>query len=292
MSSADLQKAGLDDRFQSKFTVANGVHFHYVIGGSGEPLVLLHGYPLTWYSWRKIMPALAEHYTVIVPDLPGLGDSKEPSAGFEKSAIAEDIRALVHELGFQNITLIGHDMGAPVAYAYARQHPSEVDRLVILDVPLTGYGLREFGQRLHLWHFDFFEAPGLPETLLEGRERQLIESFYPSYNPTAITSADVDEYVRSYTAPGSLKTSLEYYRAFAKDEQWMRETSAPKLEMPVLAIGGEFAGAAAPFASLVQLAHNVTGKVLPNCGHYLAEEQPTALLQELFQFLALTKTAS
>jgi pimeloyl-ACP methyl ester carboxylesterase len=292
MDKTTLQSAGLDDRFQSKFAIANGVDFHYVIGGSGDLLVLLHGWPLTWYSWRKIMPALAEKYTVIAPDLPGLGDSKAPVAGFEKRSIAEDIHTLVQTLGFEKVSLIGHDMGAPIAYAYARQHPAEVERLAILDVPLNGYGFEEFGHKLHLWHFDFFQVPGLAEVLLEGRERQLIESFYPHYNPSAITPTDVDEYARSYTAPGALQTSLEYYRAFPQDEKWLRENSEPKLEMPVLAIGGEFAGASAPFASLVQLAHNVTGKILPNCGHYHAEETPAELLEELFPFLLSAKTTS
>lgn len=283
--SPSLQKSGLDARFKSSHIEAGGVRFHYVAGGSGAPLVLLHGWPLTWYSWRKVMPTLANHFTVIAPDLPGLGDSGPSGNGYEKHAIARSICAFVHALGYHRVALIGHDMGAPIAYAYARQCPDEVERLAILDVPLNPFGLDEFARRLHLWHFDFFQSADLAETLAAGRERQLIEHFYPSYNRCAITASDADEYARTYTATGSFAVSLAYYRAFKADAEWSLKTASPKLELPVLALGGEFAGAASPFASLTQVAHNVTGRILRNCGHYHAEEQPEALLVELLRFL-------
>lgn len=176
-------------------------------------------------------------------------------------------------------------MGAPVAYAYARLYPAAATRLAVLDVPLAGYGLDEFARRLHLWHFDFFREPGLAERFITGHERAFIEAFYPDYAPDALNVAARDEYARTYTRPGALAESLAYYRAFPQDVAWTQETAKPKLEIPALAVGGEFAGASAPFESLCQLAHPVTGRVLRDCGHYLAEEKPEALLAELLPFL-------
>jgi pimeloyl-ACP methyl ester carboxylesterase len=171
-------------KFNQQFThetaLVNGVRIHYVIGGSGEPVVLLHGFPLTWYYWRKIMPTLAQRYTVIAPDLRGLGDSSKPSSGYDPQTLAEDIHQLVRQLGFQRILLVGHDWGGPVAYAYAyaAANRDEVQKLVILEavIPVFGQGqqgvLPNTGQAP--WHFSFHQVPDVPEALTAGRERLYI----------------------------------------------------------------------------------------------------------------------
>jgi pimeloyl-ACP methyl ester carboxylesterase len=158
---------------------------HYVIGGQGDPVVLLHGWPQTWYEWHKVMPALAKNYTVIVPDLRGLGDSSKPASGYDGNTTAEDIHQLVTQLGFNDIFLVGHDLGAFVSYSYAAAHPNEVSRLVILDVPIAGTGPELNLTRL--WHIPFHMVRDIPETLVEGKEREYLTWFYRNYayNPAA-----------------------------------------------------------------------------------------------------------
>ena len=219
--------APLEHLFTHHTTEVNGVRFHSVIGGQGSPLVLLHGWPKTWYAWRKIMPELAHHYTVIAPDLPGLGDSTPSETEYDTLTAAESLFQLVHALGYQQIYLVGHDLGALVAFAYAVQHREQVQRLVILDVPVEGFGLNE----LHPWHFGFFQAPGLAESLAEGRVRLLLQFFFSGMgSPTAFTSEDVDEYVRCYSNPDVLRAGFEYYRSFPRNEQRMKEYGKHKLQ--------------------------------------------------------------
>lgn len=281
-----MHQTDFDKTFTHHTATVNHVSLHYVMGGQGDPLVLLHGWPVTWYSWRKIMPALAEQYSVVAPDLRGFGDSEKPAAGYDKRTLAEDIYQLMRHLGFEKIYLVGHDMGAPVAYTYAAEHRADVRRLVILDVPMNGFGLDEFARKQHVWHIDFFQVPDLPEALITGRERTFIHWVCSAfYHPAAITEADIAEYVRCYSTPGAIHAGLECYRAFPQDEQQFNAYSQQKLEMPVLAIGGENSGGAFPFSSLTQLAKNVRGEIIKDCGHFIAEEQPEVLTQQLLAFL-------
>ena len=188
-----------------------GVRLHYVTAGSGDPVVLLHGWPQTWYEWRRIMPALAARYTVIAPDLRGLGDSSRPATGYDKRTNANDIHQLMNKLGFEKIFLVGHDWGGPVAYAYACAHPNDVRKLVILDVTIPGESWERIPQitrRGGIWHLAFHNVRDLPEALIQGRERTYLSWFYRSgYDPRAISEADIDEYTRCYSAPGALRRS-------------------------------------------------------------------------------------
>lgn len=280
--------AQLAARFRHGEAQVNGVRLHYVIGGQGIPVVLLHGWPQTWYEWRKIMPALAEKYTVIAPDLRGMGDSERTEGGYDASTTAEDIFSLVHSLGFEQIYLVGHDVGVSTAYAYAARYREAVRRLVILDVPLEGFGREEVAQKRGIWHFGFYQAPGsLAESLVEGRERILLQWFFSrAVNPVAFTQEDIDEYVRCYSGRESLRAGFKYYRSFSTNAQQFQEYSKQKLQIPVLALGGEYSGAGSPFYSLAQLAEHVSGGMIPQCGHYIAEEQPDELVRRLFAFFA------
>jgi pimeloyl-ACP methyl ester carboxylesterase len=270
------------------FAELRDVRFHYVRAGSGEPVVLLHGWPQTWYEWRKVIPALAERYTVIAPDLRGLGDSSRPAGGYDKQTIADDVRQLVLSLGFERILLVGHDWGGPVAYAYAAAHPGEVRKLAILDVAIPGSGfeklvsLRPGGG---LWHVAFHNVRDLPEELVAGRERTYLSWFYrTAYDPAAISDADVDEYVRCYSAPGAMRAGFEYYRALFQDIEDNRESARTKLPMPVLALGGEHGFAAHAKRSMEALAEDVCGGVVERCGHWIPEERPDVLIEELIRF--------
>ncbi|MDQ1262508.1 MAG: hypothetical protein QG575_1689, partial [Euryarchaeota archaeon] len=231
------------DRMFSHHTAkVNDVRLHYVIGGRGDPVLLLHGFAETWYMWRHIMPELAKYYTVIVPDMRGAGDSDKPIIGYDKRTMATDVHQLVQQLGYQRIFLVGHDIGLMVAYAYAAAYPADVRRLVLLDAPIPGTKVfEEFVSSGSAWHFAFHSVRNLPESLVAGRERTyLTEGFYRalSYNPAAFTEADVDEYVRCYSSPGGMRAGFEYFRAFPDDSKQNKEYLKSKLSMPVLALGG------------------------------------------------------
>jgi len=283
--------------FYHHMAVVNGVQIHYVIGGHGDPVVLLHGWPETWYEWRHVMPALAKNYTVIAPDLRGLGDSSKPLTGYDGKTVAEDIHQLVTQLGFKTIFLVGHDIGSFVAYSYAAAHPSEVKRLVIMDVPPAGFfppGRPPF------WWVLFHQTPDLPEALVQGKEMMYLSWFYHNaYNPAAITQADINEYVSHYSAPGGMHAGFEYYRAFPQDVVQNQNYSKTKLTMPVLAVGGANSPVGGPnitMSSVVYgmkiLAQNVQGIIVPNSGHWIPEEQPEFVIKMLENFFGgnTTKT--
>jgi len=267
------------------------VRLHYVTAGSGDPVVLLHGWPQTWFEWRRIIPALASRYTVIAPDMRGLGDSSRPVAGYDKRTVAHDIYQLVHKLGFQQFCLVGHDWGGPVAYAYACAHPDEVRKLAILDVTIPGEAWEKFPQitrRGGIWHLAFHNVRDLPEALVAGRERTYLSWFYRSaaYNPCAITEEEIDEYERCYAAPGAMRAGFEYYRAIFTDIDHNKENAKTKLKMPVLALGGERGFRNAPLHSMRELAENVRGGVVERAGHWLAEERPDYLIEQLIAFFS------
>src|ERR687896_1800004 len=172
--------------FSHHMASVNGIQMHYVIGGQGDPVVLLHGWPETWYAWHHVMPALAKNYTVIAPDLRGIGDSSKPPTGYDGKTVAEDIHQLVTQLGFNTIFLVGHDIGSSVAYPYAAEHPTEVKRLVIMDVPPPGFAPPGITPR---WWFSFHQTPDVPEALVQGKEMEYLLWHLRglALNPAAIT---------------------------------------------------------------------------------------------------------
>jgi len=202
--------------FSHHTAAENGIQLHYVIGGKGDPLVLLHGWPETWYGWRHVMLALAKNFTVVVPDLRGLGDSSKPLSGYDGKTLAEDLHQLVGRLGFKTIFLVGHDIGTQVAYSYAAAHPTEVKKLVVMELTIPGFAP---AVRMPLWWVTFHQTPDISEALVEGKEMMYLSWFFHNlaYNPAAITQADINEYVSHYSAPGGMRAGFEYYRAFPQD---------------------------------------------------------------------------
>jgi pimeloyl-ACP methyl ester carboxylesterase len=263
-------------------TSVNGVHLHYLKAGEGDAIVLLHGWPQTSHEWHRIMPKLAENYTAIAPDMRGMGDSSVAAAGYDKRTVAEDIHQLVQQLGFKQIYLVAHDMGVPVAYAYASLYPDEIRKLVILDVPPP-----IAGASINLWHIGFHMVPDLPEAMIQGREELYLRYFYGDAYPDRITAADVKEYVRCYSNPASLKASLDYYRAFPQDVQDNGTFAKTPLKMPVLVLSGERSplGTAA-YQVMQTLAIDVRGEVIPDCGHWIPEEQPEVLTTRIQAFFS------
>jgi len=185
-------------------TTVNGIQLHYVLGGGdygqGDPIVLLHGWPQTWYEWRHIIPQLiANNYTVIAPDLRGLGDSEKPQTGYDTKTVADDIYQLLKKVGYSKIYLVAHDWGGAVAYSYAAEHPEGVKKMVILDNFLPGFGYEEaanFSPNV-IWHFSFHNVRDLPEALIAAQEKLYLSYIINqyTYNSSAISQEDIDEYV-------------------------------------------------------------------------------------------------
>ncbi len=268
------------------------VQLHYVTAGAGFPVVLLHGWPQSWYEWRHILPELATKYRVIAPDLRGLGDSSRPLEGYDKKTIANDIWRLLHDhLGLKEFFLVGHDWGGPTAYALSAAHPEAVRKLAVLDVTIPGDGSTNFSQGGRRWHHAFHQTADLPEALIAGREDIYFSWFYRNWghHPNVLTAADIAEYLRVYSQPGALRAGFSYYRNLARDiadNEAIAKTF--KLPMPVLALGGNNAWGRRMevLESLQRVASNVRGGVIDHCGHWMPEEQPQVLLQHLLPFLA------
>ena len=265
--------------------IVGDIKLHYVRAGSGDPVVLLHGWPQTWYMWRKVIPALAERYTVIAPDLRGFGESSKPVGGYDKVTVAHDIYQLVQSLGFEKVFLVGHDMGGPTAYAYAATHPDDVRRLVILDVALTLDEAESLPYYKRLFHLSFHSEPDIAVALVAGRERTYLTHFYRNcYNPGAFSHEDIDEYVAAFSAPGALRASMAHYGASDVDLAQRKELAKTKLEMPVLALGGSMSFRKGVLHSCRQVANDVRGGIIEGAAHWVAEEQPEALCEQLLAF--------
>ena len=259
---------------------------HYVSAGadprSSPPVVLLHGWPETWYEWRHVMPAIAKHHPVIAPDLRGLGDSSRPAGGYDKRTVSEDIfRLLCGHLGLASWHLVGHDWGGPTAFALAAQHPEAVLSLTVIDVVIPGAG-GAFSQGGRRWHHAFHRTPELPEALVGGRERIYLGWFYRAYaaRPDAIDARAVEEYLRTYTDPEALRAGFAFYRNLPRDaaDNEALLASGFRLSMPVLAIGGgrtdAFGRAGEVEASMRRVATDVRGLIAEESGHFVPEEDP------------------
>ena len=282
--------------FSHHMASVNGIQLHYVMGGQGDPIVLLHGWPETWYEWRHIMPSLAKNYTVIAPDLRGLGDSSKPLTGYDGKTVAEDIHQLVTQLEFKTIFLVGHDIGTQVAYSYAAAHPTEVKKLVVMDLTIPGF---EPAGMMPIWWRSFHQTPDVPEALVQGKETIYLSWFYRNlaYNPSAITQTDINEFVSHYSSPGGMHAGFEYYRAFPQDAIQNMNYSKTKLTMPVLALGAGYIptfGGNITMPTIVYgmqiLAQNVTGITVPNSGHWIPEERPSFVIKMLDNFFGSNST--
>ncbi|SDC76236.1 Pimeloyl-ACP methyl ester carboxylesterase [Cupriavidus sp. YR651] len=269
----------------------NGVRYHYLLArGGSQTVVLLHGWASTSYMWRFVMPQLvARGYTVLAPDLRGLGDTTKPATGYDKASVAEDIHVLVQTLQLGPVVnVVGHDLGGMVAYAYAAQHPDAVRTLSIMDVPLPGIApWDQLVQSPRTWHFRFYQVQDVPEMLIAGRELQYLKWFHNSeaVNARAFTPEAEDTYARAYAIPGALRAGFEYYRAFPQDAKQNQQFAQHKLTMPVLGVGG--AGSFGPIIGdhLRNVATNVQAVSIDGAGHWVAEEQPAAVTDALVRFL-------
>jgi pimeloyl-ACP methyl ester carboxylesterase len=298
LRTSDSGPASLPDQcltgFEHRFETVEGVRLHYVVGGKadGDTVVLLAGYPESWFAWRKVMPALAEHYRVIAPDLPGQGDSDRPLDGYDTQSVAIALHGLLGKLGMSRYHLAAHDVGAWVAYPYAALFGDEVQRLVLLDAGIPGITLPDAlpvtpDRAWRTWHFAFHAIPDLPELLIRGKEREYLDWFLrrKTANPQTFSDTDLDEYVRVFTKEGGLRAGLAYYRAAALSTQQNRELSTNgKLRMPVLALSADQGSIPDMAGPLRHYAEDVEGATIMHCGHFQPEEQPAAVSEELIRF--------
>jgi pimeloyl-ACP methyl ester carboxylesterase len=272
---------------QSRFANVNGVRLHYLAAGTGDPVILLHGYAETSHMWRPLMAKLANTHTVIAPDLRGAGQSSTPAAGYTKAELAQDIHALVLKLGYRRIRIVGHDIGLMVAYAYAAQYSSEVDRIALMDAFLPGIGSwRDVWLMRDLWHFHFYGKT--PLALVHGRERIYFEHFWNDFaaDPRhSVPERDRRIYAKAYARPGGMRAGFEYFRAFEKDAEDFARLAQKPLTMPMLVLAGEKASGDFLIQQGRLVATNVEGLVVRNSGHWLMEEAPDQVIPKLVEFL-------
>lgn len=272
----------------------NGIRLHYVTAGEGPPVYLLHGFPETWFGWRKQIPVLAERFTVVAPDLRGYGASAKPAAGYDKRTMAGDVLGLMDHLGHQRIALVGHDRGARVSTRFAKDHPDRLDRLAILDniptrVVAETYDVAK--ARAGYWFFTFLGVPDLPETLIAGKEEAFLTHFFRSwsYNPELFSAEEIAVYVQAYQQPGAVRGACSDYRAAAEDVAQDAEDVEKLIDCPVLTLWGadsDVIGKAYDVAEIWRgMASDLRAVPIPRCGHLCQEEQPDTVNRELLAFL-------
>jgi pimeloyl-ACP methyl ester carboxylesterase len=259
----------------------NGTRLHYVTAGEGPPVMLLHGWPQTWYEWRHVIDLLADEYQVVAPDLRGFGYSAKPAAGYDADTMAADLAALADHLGLRDVTVLGHDWGAVFGYVYAAKTPSQVRALGIVEMALPGVGIMEQAmapqpQGNFLWHMGFQSVPDLPELLIAGKEKPYLRWFFEhfAYDPGAITAADLEVYTDAITQVGALRAGLAVYQDFFTTADQVAALAKTPLEIPVRAYGGEACLGGATLASVQAVAPAAEGGVIERCGHWAGEERP------------------
>jgi pimeloyl-ACP methyl ester carboxylesterase len=273
--------ATLGRGFISDTAHVNGTTLHYVRGGTGPSVILLHGFPEDWYAYHKVMPRLAKQFTVVAVDLRGIGGSAATPGGYDAANMAEDVHQLAEHLHLEHVYVVGHDIGGMVAYAFVRRYPETIRGVMLLDEPMPGLGPWDAVKANPIvWHINFHQTPDLPEQLIAGREAIYLRHFLDS---DTFSDADVARYARAYAAPEHLRALLEIYRATPANEKFdAGQRSA--ISLPLVLAPGEnspFEKLMTGFAEALR-AHgcaNVKIEVVKNSAHYLADEQPEAVAE-------------
>jgi pimeloyl-ACP methyl ester carboxylesterase len=276
-----------DKSIVSRTAEVDGIQLHYLTAGRGPAVILLHGYAETSRMWRPIMPLLAEKFTVIAPDLPGIGESSIPADKIDMKTSATRIHALVRSLGVERARVVGHDIGLMVAYAYATQFPAETEKLVVMDAFLPGVpGWEAIYNSPNVWHFRF-NGP-TPEALVKSRERTYFEYFWNDLaadKTRSIPEADRKAYTEAYSKPGRMRAAWAYFASWPQLAKDFAQLSQTKLTMPVLSIGGEKSLGNELAAQMKLVANDVTLVVLKDTGHWILEERPKETTDALVKFL-------
>lgn len=281
--------ASLGNGFTSNQVNVNGTTLHYVRGGAGPAVILLHGFPEDWYEFHHVMPLLAEKFTVVAVDLRGVGGSTPTPAGYDTANLAEDIYQLAEQLHIQRVYIVGHDIGGMVAYTFVRRYPQSLRGAMILDVPIPGLDPWEQIQTdPAVWHIRFHQADSLAEQLVAGRQAIYFRYFL---QPQFFSDADVAHYAQSYAAPDHLRTAFEFYRAFPANEQFNAAERSP-IDVPIVFGAGDRDAFAkyVPTIAEAMRAHgctNVQIEFIRNSSHYVAQEQPGVLAELIERYASL-----
>ena len=285
--SASIDAQPSYNKTDSRTAKIDNVELHYLTAGHGPAVILLHGYAETSRMWRPIIPLLAEKFTVIAPDLPGIGDSSIPADKIDMLSAANRIHGLVRSLGIEKGRVVGHDIGLMVAYAYATQFPTETEKLALMDAFLPGVpGWEGIYNAPNVWHFRFNGE--YPEKLVQGRERIYFEYFWNVFaadKTHSIPEADRKAYTEAYSKPGRMRAAWAYFASWPQLAIDFSRLSQTKLTMPVLSIGGEKSLGNELAAQMKLVATDVTVVVLPNTGHWILEERPKETTDALVKFL-------
>src|SRR6266404_3371057 len=285
--SGTTYASAAEHSFVSRTAEIDGVKLHYTTGGHGPSVILLHGYAETSRMWTPILPVLGEKFTVIAPDLPGIGDSDIPKDGLDMKTAAIRIHALARSLGVEKARVVGHDIGLMVAYAYAAQFPNETEKLAVMDAFLPGVeGWEAIYDAPNVWHFRFNGE--YPEKLVQGRERTYFEYFWNVFaadKTHSIPEAERKAYTAAYARPGRMRAAWAYFASWPQLATEFAPLSKTKLTMPVLSIGGEKSLGNQLGAQMKLVADNVTVIVLQNAGHWILEEKPKETTAALLNFL-------
>jgi pimeloyl-ACP methyl ester carboxylesterase len=297
VSGAPHLPEGFTDTFTSRYVDTGQLRLHAVTGGEGPPLLLVHGWPQTWYQFRLVMPTLARDFQVVAVDQRGIGLSDKPEDGYDTGTLAGDLVALMDILGHQRFALVGFDTGMLISYALAADHPDRVERLVVGEAPLPGISpptpLILPPQAVdRLWHIPFNQLAETNEQLVRGREDIFIGAEYTASAGTNKLPANAVGYYidRLASDPEALHGSFQLYRAFPATAAQNEQRKTRRLPMPVLAIGGAESSGAMVADTMQLVADDVQRLVIPGCGHWLAEQAPEELLAALTAFLAPYRT--
>jgi pimeloyl-ACP methyl ester carboxylesterase len=294
VSGAPNLPAGFTDTFTSRYVDTGALRLHAVTGGDGPPLLLVHGWPQTWYQWRMVMPALARDFQVVAVDQRGIGLSDKPRDGYDTGTLAGDLVALMEALGHQRFALVGFDTGLPISYALAADHPDRVERLVVGEAVLPGvtpspplFLPGPLNERL--WHIAFNRAAEVNERLVKGREDIYFGNEYAVSAAKPLPEDAVSYYVDILRSDGhALRGSFGFYRAIDTTTAQNEQRKTRRLTLPVLAIGGQYSSGEGVAGTMKLAADDVEGLVIPGSGHWVAEEAPEELLAALTAFLART----
>jgi pimeloyl-ACP methyl ester carboxylesterase len=283
--AADLPKGA-----ESQFAKVNGIRLHYVKMGDGPLLILLHGWPQTWYEWHKVMPALASQFTVVAPDLRGLGLSEKTQAGYDKHTIANDVADLIKHLGEGPAMVVGHDMGGKVAYVLSLLYPELVIKLILVDCMPPGTENMDPAKG-GMWHYGFHMAAEFPEMLTKGREREYIaaQMTHWLHQKDAITQDALDEYAKHYASPGGMTAGFNYYRTLPEDAKFVAAYANRKFAMPILTVAGRYGVSDNLIKAMIPKADNLKGVIAQESGHFVPEEAPTFLTEQIMNFAQVGK---
>jgi len=289
-ASASLSFQGPENDFEHHYVKIAGQRLHYVTKGQGEPVLLIPGWPQTWYTWRYVMTALADYgYTAIAVDTPGMGYSDRPDSGYDTGAVATTLHQMMKQLGYAKYNVVGHDIGMWIGYALASDYPADIKKIALTEAVIPGLAPAPTifvapNENIFLWHFMFNQVPDLPEMLTAGKEREYLKFIFDHWSYRRDRVA-VDTYIDAYSSPGGLRAGFAYYRAIPQTIAQNKQRAEKKLTMPVLAIGADQATADAPQKTLQGRALNLHSAILSQCGHFVTEECPEALMAELLPFL-------